>query len=120
MRYVDGFVLPIPRKSMKAYRKLAELAKRVWMEHGALAYRECVGEELKVGPGCGLAFPKGIRSRAGEAIVFAYIEYKSKAHRNAVNRRVMADARLSGVPETMPFDMKRMMHGGFQAIVESR
>ena len=117
MSYVDGFVIPIPRKNVTAYKKMANGGRKIWMKHGALQYFECVGDDLKVPMG-GLAFPKGIRLKAGETIVFAFIVYKSKAHRNAVNKKVMSDPAMATMPKKMPFDPKRMMYGGFKTIVE--
>ena len=117
--YVDGFVLPVPKKNLAAYRRMAQVASRVWLDHGALEYRECVGDDL--GVPCGLPFPKGIRTKPGETVVFAYIVYRSRAHRDRVNARVMKDPRLqaSCSPEKMPFDYKRMLYGGFKTIVKA-
>jgi uncharacterized protein YbaA (DUF1428 family) len=119
MSYVDGFVLPLPRKNLAAYRKMAAWGRKIWMKHGALRYFECVGDDLKVPKDCGLSFPAGIRARSGETIVFAFIVYKSKAHRDAVNRKVLNEMAAGPMPAKMPFDMKRMMHGGFRALVEA-
>lgn len=116
--YVDGFVLPVPRKNINAYRRLARKAAAVWKDHGALDYRECVGDDLN--PMCGLPFPKALKTKPGEVVVFAWITYKSKAHRNRVNKKVMADPRLAGMEDKpMPFDPKRMLYGGFRTIVSS-
>jgi uncharacterized protein YbaA (DUF1428 family) len=116
MSYIDAFVIPVPRKKIPAYRKMAQLGCKVWMDHGALDYKECVSEDLKapqVTP-----FPKGIRSKSGEAVVFSWILYKSRAHRDRVNAKVMKDPRLTGMMgKEMPFDMKRMIYGGFEVIV---
>jgi uncharacterized protein YbaA (DUF1428 family) len=119
MKYVDGFVLPMPKKSLAAYRRMAQKAAKIWREHGALEYRECVGEDLNVK--MGLPFPRGIKAKAGETIVFAYIVYKSRAHRDSVNAKVMKDPRLAGTcdEKNMPFDVKRMLYGGFETIVEA-
>jgi len=119
MSYVDGFVLPLPKKNLAAYRTMAKLAAKVWREHGALEYRECVGDDLKTG--MGLPFPKLAKVKAGETVVFAYIVYKSKAHRDRVVAKVMKDERLSAAMEgkKMPFDVKRMAYGGFKVIVEA-
>jgi len=118
MAYVDGFLLPIPKKNLGAYKKMATLASKVWRDHGALHYVEAVGEDLK--PGFGLPFPKLAKAKAGETMVFAYIVYKSRAHRDAVNKRVMKDKRLlaSCGADDMPFDIKRMAWGGFNVIVQ--
>jgi len=120
-RYVDGFVLPMPKKNVEAYRKIAAKAGKVWREHGALEYRECVGDDLNVKE-MGVTFPRQIKTRPGETVVFSWIVYKSKAHRNSVNKKVMKDPRLAAMmsgEEKMPFDVKRMLYGGFQVIVEA-
>ena len=116
MPYVDGFVLPVPKKNIAAYRRMARWAGRIWMEHGALQFRECVGDDLK--PKVGVAFPRGVRARAGETVFFSYIVYRSKAHRDRVNKKVMADPRIKGTPKDMPFDYRRMMFGGFRVLVD--
>jgi len=117
MKYVDGFVIPMPRKNLAAYRRMAKGASKVWLEHGALDYRECVGDELNVK--CGLPFPKLTKAKRGETVVFAYIVYKSRAHRDKVNGKVMKDPRLTQMVDlnNMPFDCKRMTFGGFQTLV---
>ena len=117
MPYVDGFVLPVPRRNLAVYRKQARAAGKVFREHGALQFMECVGDDLAVKPGMGLTFPGLMKPKAGETILFSFITYRSRAHRDAVNRKVMADPRLTGGPSTMPFDVKRMAYGGFKAIV---
>jgi uncharacterized protein YbaA (DUF1428 family) len=117
-RYVDGFVLPVPKKNVQAYRRIARKAARVWREHGALEYRECVGDDLKVKGA--VAFPRQVRSKPGETVVFAWIVYKSRAHRDRVNAKVMADPRLANLdPKSMPFDVKRMAYGGFRVLVDA-
>ena len=118
MKYVDGFVLVVPKKNMAAYTRMAKLAGKVWREHGALDYKECVGEDLKVK--CGVPFPRLARTKSGEAVVFSYIVYKSRAHRDRVNAKVMKDPRIKemGDMESMPFDVKRMTYGGFTVIVD--
>ena len=117
MKYVDGFVLPIPKKNLGAYQKMARLGAKVWMDHGALEYRECIGDDFTmqgVTP-----FPKAIKSKSNETVVFAWIVYKSRAHRDRVNAKVMKDPRMNPAEMTeMPFDMKRMMVGGFKVLVE--
>ena len=117
MDYVDGFVLAIPRRKLAAYRKLAKRAGKIWMEYGALQYRECVGDDLKIK--WGLPFPKLIRQKPNEVVVFSWITYKSKAQRDRIMKKVMSDSRLADMmdPENMPFDMKRMAYGGFKTIV---
>ena len=120
-RYVDGFVLPMPKKNVEAYRKIAAKAGKVWREHGALDYRECVGDDLNV-KGIFVSFPRQIKTKPGETVVFSWILYKSKAHRDAVNKKVMKDPRLAAMmsgEEQMPFDVKRMLYGGFKVIVEA-
>ena len=116
MSYVDGFVIPVPKKNMKAYRKMAEMGKKIWMKHGAVSYFECVGDDLN--PKFGLPFPKIVKPKPGETVVFSFIVYKSKAHRNQVNAKVMKDPSMKEPPKEMPFDFKRMCYGGFKAIVE--
>jgi uncharacterized protein YbaA (DUF1428 family) len=117
MSYVDGFVLVVPKNKLAIYKKMASRAATVWREHGALGYRECVGDDLKVK--MGLPFPKLARTKHGETVVFSYIVYKSRAHRDKVNAKVMKDKRLfEGMPKEMPFDMKRMAYGGFKTLVE--
>ena len=117
--YVDGFVLPVPRKNMSAYRRMAQKASKIWHEHGALEYRECVGNDLNVKTG--MPFPKGIKAKPGETVVFAYIVYRSRAHRDQVNAKVMSDPRIAGMcdPKKMPFDCQRMLYGGFETIVQA-
>lgn len=116
-QYVDGFVLCVPRKNLKVYKRMAGFAAKLWVEHGALQYVECLGDDVKGIKGA-LAFPKLAKPRKGEAILFSWIMYKSKAHRNAVNKKVMQDKRLNAYKDMpMPFDMKRMAYGGFKAIV---
>jgi uncharacterized protein YbaA (DUF1428 family) len=121
-KYVDGFVLPVPKKNMDAYRRMARKASKIWREHGALEYRECVGDDLNVK--MAMPFPKGIKSKPGETVVFAYIAYiayKSRAHRDEVNAKVMKDPRIAGMgdPKDMPFDCNRMLYGGFETIVQA-
>lgn len=118
-RYVDGFVIPLPKRRVAAYTRMARIGRRVWMRHGALDYRECVLEDPAVY--CGPGFRKGIRVKRGETVVFAYIVYKSRAHRDQVNARVIQDPELTAGldPAAMPFDARRMIHGGFRTLVES-
>ena len=117
MSYVDGFVIPVPKKNLKAYRKMAEMGKKIWMKYGAVAYMECVGDDLH--PKFGLPFPRIVKPKAGETVIFSFIVYKSKAHRNQVNAKVMKDPSMNEMPKEMPFDFKRMCYGGFKAIVEA-
>jgi len=117
--YVDGFVIPLPKKNLAAYRRIARLAGKVWREHGALEYRECVGDDL-VTRGMA-AFPKTARAKRGETVLFSWIVYRSKADRNRVNAKVMKDPRILGMmdPKKMPFDVKRMVYGGFKVLVDA-
>jgi uncharacterized protein YbaA (DUF1428 family) len=117
MAYVDGFVLTVPKKKMGAYKRLARVAAHVWRDHGALDYKECVGDDLQ--SKFGLPFPKLAKTKPGETVVFSWIAYKSRAHRDRVNAKVMKDKRITGScdPNNMPFDVKRMAYGGFKVIV---
>jgi uncharacterized protein YbaA (DUF1428 family) len=117
MAYVDGFVLTLPKKKLAAYKRLAKIAARVWRDHGALDYKECVGDDLQ--SKFGLPFPKLAKTKPGETVVFSWIAYKSRAHRDRVNAKVMKDERITGScdPKNMPFDVKRMAYGGFKVIV---
>lgn len=117
-RYVDGFVLPVPTDKLAAYRRMARLAGKVWMEHGALEFRENVAEDVK--PGKLTSFPQSVKLKAGETVVFSWIVFKSRKHRDSVNAKVMADPRLEAMMQgkEMPFDGKRMFWGGFTGIVE--
>jgi uncharacterized protein YbaA (DUF1428 family) len=116
-RYVDGFVLPVPKDRLADYRKLARRAGKLWMEHGALEFVECVADDVK--PGKHTSFPQAVKLKDGEVVVFSYIVFRSRKHRDAVNAKVMADPRLTkGLdPNNMPFDGKRMFFGGFVPIV---
>ncbi|MBC7990637.1 MAG: DUF1428 domain-containing protein [Luteimonas sp.] len=117
MQYVDGFVVPVPNKNLAAYRRLARKAGKIWMEYGALAYVECVGDDVK--PGKVTSFPQSVKLKPDETVIFSWIVYKSRAHRDRVNKQVMADPRLAGMdPKTLPFDGKRMIWGGFKGLVE--
>ena len=119
MPYVDGFVLPIPKKNLAAYRRIARLAGKIWREHGALEYRECVGDDLDIKM-C-VPMTKIIKAKAGETVAFSWIVYKSRAHRDRVNAKAMKDPRLASMmdPKKMPFDCKRMAYGGFKVLVEA-
>ena len=118
MRYVDGFVVPVPKKKVQAYRRMAQKAGKVWREHGALEFCECIADDVKWGKRT--SFPRSVKQKPGETVFFSYIVYKSKADRNRVNAKVMKDKRLASMmdPKAMPFDAKRMIYGGFKAIVE--
>ena len=115
MVYVDGFLLVVPNKQLPAYKALAKKAGKVWMEHGALEYRECLGDDLTTP--CGPPFDKLTGAKRGDHVVFSWIVYRSKAHRDRVNRKVMADPRLDGQGE-IPFDGKRMIFGGFEVLLD--
>lgn len=118
MSYVDGFVLPVPMKNMAAYKRMARKAGKVWREHGALDYIEAVADDVK--PGKLTSFPQSVKLKAGETVVFAYIVYRSRAHRDRVNAKVMKDPRLQSMmdPKSMPFDARRMFWGGFKVMVQ--
>ena len=113
--YVDGFVIPLSKKNLSAYRRVAQKADKIWREHGALEFRECVGDDLNVK--IGLLFPREIKP--AETVVFSWIVYKSRADRDRVNAKVMKDPRFAKMPKEMPFDTKRMLYGGFNTIVEA-
>ena len=117
-KYVDGFVIVIPKKKMADYAKIAKKAGKIWIEHGALEYRECVGEDMKVS--FGLPFPKLTKTKPTEVVVFSWILYKSRKHRDAVMKKVMKDKRLAEMmtPKAMPFDTKRMIFGGFKSFID--
>lgn len=118
MAYVDGFLLPVQRRKVNRYLQIARKAGKIWKEYGALEYRECVGDDLNIKNMTG--FPKVVKTRAGETVVFSWIMYKSRAHRDAVNRKVMKDPRIAKMmgPKDMPFDVKRMAMGGFKVAVD--
>ena len=117
-KYVDGFVVPVPKKKLQAYRRMAQKAGRIWREHGALDFVECVADDVKVGKIT--SFPQSVKLKAGETVVFSWITYKSRAHRDSVNKKVMADPRLKDMmdPKALPFDGKRMIYGGFKLLVQ--
>ena len=116
MSYVDGFVLPVPKKNVAKYRRMAQSAGKVWKEHGALEYIECLADD--VSPGKSTSFPQSVKLKPDETVVFAYIVYKSRAHRDRVNKEVMADPRIKDMdPKKLPFDGKRMFWGGFKELV---
>lgn len=120
MTYVDGFVLAVKKKNIPAYRKMARLGAKVWKKHGALDYKECIGNDLHPKM-IKLTFPKLIKLKADESVWFSFITYKSKAHRDKVNAAVMKDATMNEKvwkDKPMPFDMNRMAYGGFKTIVE--
>ena len=118
MKYVDGFVVPVPKKNLPAYRRMAQKAGKVWMEHGALEYVECVADDVK--PGKRTSFPQSVKLKADETVVFSYVVYKSRAQRDRIMAKVMKDPRLAAMmdPKSMPFDGKRMFWGGFKTLVQ--
>lgn len=117
-RYIDGFVVPVPQKNVDAYRSMARKAGKVWREYGALEYIECLADDVK--PGKVTSFPQSVKLKAGETVVFAWIVYKSRKHRDNVNAKVMKDPRLADMmnPKKLPFDGKRMFWGGFKTFLE--
>jgi uncharacterized protein YbaA (DUF1428 family) len=115
--YVDGFVLPVPKRNFDAYRRMARKAGKIWREYGALEYRECVADDVPMGKVT--SFPRSVKVKRGETVVFAWIVFKSRAHRDRVNAKVMKDPRLADMDEkAMPFDAKRMIYGGFKVAVD--
>jgi uncharacterized protein YbaA (DUF1428 family) len=120
MPYVDGFVLPVPKKNLRAYLQMARKSGKIWREYGALEYRECIGDDLKVK--VGMPFLRSARVRPGETVVFSWIVYKSRGHRDRVNANVLKDPRIKAMcnGKTMPFDVKRMAYGGFEVVVDAR
>jgi uncharacterized protein YbaA (DUF1428 family) len=119
MNYVDGFLLPVPKKNLAAYRRMSQKAGKVWRDHGALQYVEAAADDLDVK--MGTSFAKTAKVKQGETVVFAWIVFKSRAHRDKVNAKVMKDPRLAGMmnDKAMPFDVKRMAYGGFKTIVNA-
>jgi len=116
MPYVEGFVVPVPKKNVQAYRRLAQRSGKIWREHGALEYREWVADDVPVGKVT--SFPRSVKLGRGETVVFSWIVYKSRAHRDAVNKKAMADPRLADMSaNALPFDGKRMIFGGFKPLV---
>lgn len=117
MPYVDGFLLPVPKKNISTYRRMARKAGRIWREHGALQFRECVGDDLNIK--MGLPFPRAMKLKPNETVLFSWIVYKSRAHRDRVNAKAMKDPRIANMdPNGMPFDVKRMCYGGFKVLVD--
>src|SRR6266540_1743425 len=118
MPYVDGFIVPVPSKNLQAYRRISRRAGKIWREHGALDYKECEADDVKVGKWT--SFPRSVKLKPSETVVFSWITYKSRAHRDRVNAKVMKDKRITSMdPKTMPFDGKRMIYGGFKVLVEA-
>ena len=118
-KYVDGFVVPVPRRNLAAYRRMARTAGKIWKDYGALAYVECAGDDVK--PGKWTSFPQSVKLKKDETVVFAWIVYRSRAHRDRVNAKVMSDPRMNKIMEKggeMPFDLKRMLYGGFKSLID--
>jgi uncharacterized protein YbaA (DUF1428 family) len=118
MKYVDGFVVPVPKKKLAAYRRMAQKAGRVWRQHGALKFTETVADDVKVGKRT--SFPRSVKLKRGETVMFSWIVFKSRAHRDQVNAKVMKDPRLADMMniKSLPFDARRMIYGGFKTLVE--
>ena len=118
MSYVDGYVLPVPKKNLRAYARMAQKAGKIWREHGAIEFRECVADDVK--PGKYTSFPQSVKLKPGETVIFSWIVFKSRVHRDSVNAKVMKDPRLAEMmdPKALPFDGKRMFWGGFKTLVE--
>jgi uncharacterized protein YbaA (DUF1428 family) len=116
MPYVDGFVVAVPKKNLAEYKKMARKAGKIWIEHGALSYTECVGDDVPVGKVT--SFTKAVKLKPNETVIFSWIEYKTKRDRDAVNKKVMADPRLQMDMSDAPFDAKRMIYGGFKSVIE--
>ncbi|HEV8333260.1 MAG TPA: DUF1428 domain-containing protein [Steroidobacteraceae bacterium] len=117
MPYVDGFVVPVPKRNLKAYRRIATAAGKIWREHGAVDYWECVADDVK--PGKVTSFPQSVKLKSGETVLFSWIVFKSRAHRDRVNAKVIADPRVAQMMDdkSMPFDGRRMIYGGFKSLV---
>jgi uncharacterized protein YbaA (DUF1428 family) len=118
MSYVDGFIVPVPKRNLKAYRTMSRKAGKVWREHGALDYKECVADDVKVGKRT--SFPRSVKLKSSETVIFSYIVYKSRGERDRVLAKVMKDPRVAKMmnPKAMPFDTRRMIYGGFKVIVD--
>jgi uncharacterized protein YbaA (DUF1428 family) len=116
MSYVDGFVVPVPKARIEAYKALAAKASAIWKEYGALAYVECIGDDVPYGKLT--SFPRAVQATDDEVVVFSWILYKSRAERDSINAKVMADPRFKGMGSDMPFDGKRLIHGGFETFLE--
>src|SRR5215831_9716705 len=119
MSYVDGFLVPVPKKKLAAYRRMAAKAGKIWREHGALEYRECIADDVKWGKRT--SFPRSVKRKDSETVWFSYIVYKSRTHRDAVLKKVMKDKRLGSMmdPKKLPFDARRMIYGGFKTMVDA-
>ena len=119
MPYVDGFVLPVPKKKVEAYKRMAKKAGKVWREHGAIEFKECIADDVPMGKLT--SFPRSVKRKPNETVIFSYIVYKSRAHRDRVMGKVMQDKRIGDMMniKDLPFDAKRMIHGGFKVLVEA-
>ena len=119
MSYVDGFVVPVPKRKLNAYRRMAQKAGKIWREHGATDYKECIADDVKWGKRT--SFLRSVKLKGGETVFFSYIVYKSRAHRDRVNAKVMKDKRLAPMMDlkALPFDAKRMIYGGFKVLVDA-
>lgn len=119
MSYVDGFVVPVPKKKLMAYRRMAQRAGKIWRDHGALEFRECVADDVRVGKRA--SFPRSVKLKRGETVFFSYIVFKSRADRDRVNAKVMKDKRLAPMMDlkALPFDARRMIFGGFKVLVDA-
>ncbi|MGN6537831.1 MAG: DUF1428 domain-containing protein [Mesorhizobium sp.] len=117
MSYVDGFLIALPKANIEAYKKMAEICREVWMSHGALAYAECLADDVPYGELT--SFPRAVQAKEDETVVFSWIVYRDRAHRDEVNSKVMNDPRMAGAMNDAPFDGKRMIFGGFEMVVES-
>ena len=119
MQYVDGFIVPVPKKKLQAYRRMAKTAGKVWRDHGALEFRECVADDVQVGKRT--SFPRSVKLKRGETVILSYIVYKSRKHRDQVNTKVMNDPRFAKMtdPKQMPFDGKRLIFGGFKVLLDA-
>ena len=119
-KYVDSYVLAVPKKKLQTYRQMAEKAAKVWRKHGALEYFECVGDDLN-SKWAGIKFPRTVKAKSGETVVFSFVVFKSRAHRDRVNAKVMKELMSDSACEDkpVPFDMKRMVYGGFKVLVEA-
>ena len=119
MNYVDGFVVPVLTKNLSAYRRMARKAGKIWKEHGAIAYTECVGDDVK--PGKLTSFPQSVKLKPDETVVFSWIVYTSRAQRDRIVAKVMKDPRMADMmpPKNLPFDAKRMIYGGFKVLIEA-
>ena len=119
MAYIDGFIVPVPKKSLAAYRNMARKAGKIWREHGALEFKECVADDVKLGKWT--SFPRSVKRKPNETVMFSYIVYKSRKDRDRINAKVMRDPRLAKMMDVkaMPFDAKRMIYGGFKVLVDA-